>query len=221
LREAQNSFEFIEFIEKETVIRIKVISGEEEAKYSFEGAVFDLNESVQYAVLDIGGGSTELSSIENKKLNSISLKMGSVRLFEKFFNESFSQQNILNAQNYVKDNLHKVLYSNIGNRKLVGVAGTVTTLSAIKNDLTKFDEVLIHKDGLTVEEVKIILQRLVSMTNEERLNLGEFMKGRSDIIICGALILTEVMSHFNYNSIIVSTKGLRYGLLLNCADFIY
>jgi len=104
---------------------------------------------------------------------------------------------------------------------LVGVAGTVTTLSAIKNNLTKFDEVLIHKDELTLEEVKKILQKLVSMTNEERLNLGEFMKGRSDIIICGTLILVEIMSHFNCNSIIVSTKGLRYGLMLNSADFIY
>lgn len=221
LREAKNNFEFIEFIEKKTGIKIKVIPGEEEAHYGFAGTIFDLNDTAQYAVLDIGGGSTELSFIENKKLKSISLKIGSVRLFEKFFKENFNNDAIFKAQLFVKEMLSELQFNDIKNKQLVGVAGTLTTLSAIKNRLKDFSEKTIHKTNLTLEEVKNIFQSLIKMTDNERLSLGNFMKGRSDVIICGSLILSEIMGHFNYDSIIVSTKGLRYGLLLNSADFIY
>jgi len=84
LREAINRFDFLDFIEKDTGIRIKVISGEEEAKYSFEGAIFDIENPIDHVVLDIGGGSTEISFIDNRRLNSKSFEIGSVRLFENF-----------------------------------------------------------------------------------------------------------------------------------------
>lgn len=221
VREAKNNSEFITYIEKETGIKIRIITGEEEARYSFEGAVFDMYTGSNYEVIDIGGGSTELSFIENKKLCSISLNIGAVRLWENFFKENFSNENILKAQSFVREALSKSNFSKPENRDLIGVAGTVTTLSAIKNRLYKFSEDKIHKDVLKIEDIENIFQKLIGMSNAERLKLGPFMEGRSDIIIGGTLILIEVMKFYEFQSVIVSTKGLRYGLIINFADFIY
>ena len=218
LRDANNSSEFIEFIKRETGTEIKVISGEDEAKYGFEGAVFDLPKK-NYAVLDIGGGSTELSYMENGILNSESFNAGSVRLFENYFKEDFRTENLMKAKIFIHDVLSSDDFRNTNNSELVGVAGTLTTLSAIKNKLNYFDEEKIHKDRISLFEIEIIYEQLINMTNDERLSIGEFMAGRSEIIIPGILILTEIMKYKKFNSVTVSTKGLRYGLMKNIADF--
>ena len=218
MREAKNSKEFIDFIKKETGIEIKVISGKDEAKYGFDGALFDMPDE-NYTVLDIGGGSTEFSYMENVKLITESFRIGSVRLNEIYFKENFSNENIQKAKEFVRESLKTVELKNQNERKLVGVAGTLTTLSAIKNKLNNFEEEIIHKDELNLTEIENIFQRLIILTNEERLKIGEFMKGRSEIIISGALILIEIMKRFEFKTVTVSTKGLRYGLLMNIADF--
>jgi exopolyphosphatase/guanosine-5'-triphosphate,3'-diphosphate pyrophosphatase len=218
MREAKNSKEFIDFIKKETGIEIKVISGKDEAKYGFDGALFDMPDE-NYTVLDIGGGSTEFSYMENVKLITESFRIGSVRLNEIYFKENFSNENIQKAKEFVRESFKTVELKNQNERKLVGVAGTLTTLSAIKNKLNNFEEEIIHKDELNLTEIENIFQRLIILTNEERLKIGEFMKGRSEIIISGALILIEIMKRFEFKTVTVSTKGLRYGLLMNIADF--
>lgn len=219
LREAGNSSEFIEFIKKETGVNIKIISGEEEAKYAYEGAVFDFDNSKNYAVIDIGGGSTEISFTENSKLKSVSVDIGSVRLYENFFKNDLSETSFNSASHFITQNLRDLKYDNTVDRKLVGVAGTVTTLSAILNRLNDFDESIIHKDEITIDEIINITKMLYKMSDNERLHIGNYMKGRSDIIVSGALILGEVMKHLNFSKVTVSTKGLRYGLMLNIADF--
>lgn len=85
LRDAKNSKQFVKFIEEETGVRIKIISGRDEAKYSYEGAVFDLKPDNKYTVIDVGGGSTEICSLKNDKPDFVSLNVGSVRIFENFF----------------------------------------------------------------------------------------------------------------------------------------
>lgn len=218
LREANNSSEFIEFIKRETDIKIKILSEELEAKYGYEGAIFDFDKTNEYSVVDIGGGSTEISFKQNSKLNSMSLKIGSVRLYEKFFHTSFDEVNINQAIEFIQKDLEKLEFD-IKDKVLIGVAGTMTTLSAIKNHLIDFKEEKIHKDKLTLSDIECIFNQLKSMSEKERLNIGSFMIGRSDIIICGTLILLSIMNHFKIDLIVVSTKGLRYGLMLNVDDF--
>lgn len=219
LREAKNSDEFKKSVQNILHVPLKIISGKQEAKYSFEGATFDVSKKRECAVLDIGGGSTELSYFKENKFVNVSLKLGSVRIFEKFFNGNFSKENINNSKQFIEESLGRVNF-HLEKKRLIGVAGTLTTLSAIKNGLKQFDEDIIHKDRLTFQDIENILEKLVSMDEEERLRTGDFMKGRSDIIICGVIILMQVMKRFHIRNIIVSTKGLRYGLLLNIHDFI-
>ncbi|MEO8208970.1 MAG: Ppx/GppA family phosphatase [bacterium] len=218
MRDARNSSELIDFINLQTGIEIKILTGEEEAKYGYEGATFDFKKGVQYAVLDIGGGSTEISFRKDQNIVSVSIDIGSVRIYEMFFKGIFNPANIENARIFVIENLCKTDYV-INNQLLIGVAGTLTTLSAIKNNLKEFDERVIHKDVLTFDEVNNIFRKLISMSESERLASGSFMKGRSDVIVSGTLILIEIMNYFQIDSVNVSTKGLRYGLLLNIPDF--
>lgn len=217
-RDAKNSKDFIDFIENGTGIRIRIINGEEEAKYSYEGAVFDLYKRNEYAVLDIGGGSTEISYKDHDAICSVSFDMGAVRLFENNLKSEMNSHILESMRISIRNKLNSSELKR-GNRLLVGVAGTITTLSAIKSGLKKFNEQVIHKDILLISDIRDIFDKLITMTAEERLELGEFMKGRSDVIIPGTLILMETMKYLNANQIIVSAKGLRYGLLLNISDF--
>lgn len=220
LRDAENSDEFIEYISKETGLKIKVISGEEEAYCGYLGAVSDMKASEKYTVLDIGGGSTEISYRSKGVFNHKSIDIGSVRLFENYFRESHSEKKINEASDLIKRELRNISADDIKDRPLIGVAGTLTTLSAIKHDLKKFDENIIHKDILHLHEIKRIFNELISMSDEERLSLGEFMTGRSEIILSGTLILVSVMEYLQFDSVTVSVKGLRYGLAYKFADFL-
>ena len=218
MRDAANSNEFIDFIENGTGIRIRIINGEEEAKYSFEGAVFDLDTRKEYAVLDIGGGSTEICYKDKGNIYSMSFDIGAVRLFEDILKKEINSDILENLKISIRNKLNTADLKT-GKRDLVGVAGTITTLSAIKNGLKKFDEQVIHKDILHITEINDIFKKMITMSAEERADLGEFMIGRSDIIIPGILILTETMKYLNAEQITVSSKGLRYGLFLNISDF--
>ena len=150
----------------------------------------------QCVVLDIGGGSTEISFKSEGVFNHKSINIGSVRLYENYFRESHSEIKIKEA------------------------SGTLTTLSAIKHGMKKFDENIIHKDILHLQDVKNIFEKLISMNDEEILDLGEYMKGRSEIILSGTLILITVMEFFGLDAVTVSVKGLRYGLMYKSADFL-
>jgi len=218
MRDAANSNEFIDFIENGTGIRIRIINGEEEAKYSFEGAVFDLDTRKEYAVLDIGGGSTEICYKDKGNIYSMSFDIGAVRLFEDILKKEINSDILESLKISIRNKLNTADLKT-GKRDLVGVAGTITTLSAIKNGLKKFDEQVIHKDILHITEINDIFKKMITMSAEERADLGEFMIGRSDIIIPGILILTETMKYLNAEQITVSSKGLRYGLFLNISDF--
>ncbi len=218
LRDAENSEEFIRFIYEKTGVLIRVISGSEESTYSYEGATFDLNREFSYAVLDIGGGSTELSTGRDGRIEAESVNIGSVRLCEEYFDGQFNAVNISKAENYIASEITRMKLSVKGTR-LIGVAGTATTLSAIKNNLKVFDEKIIDKDVLSDFEIRDLILKLSAMTPEERINLGDYMKGRGDIIICGAIIMKEVMRRFGITEIMIRTTGLRYGLLLNSRSF--
>ena len=218
MRDAKNSTEFIDFIEKSTGIRIRIITGKEEAKYSYEGAVFDMDKNKSYAVLDIGGGSTEICFKERDEVSSVSFDIGAVRLFEQSLKKDLNTEDTES----IKISIRRKINSKdviIGKRSLVGVAGTITTLSAIRNGLKDFDENNIHKDILRISDINDIFNKLTSMTAQERLDLGSYMAGRSDVIISGTLILMELMKFLKAEEIIVSAKGLRYGLFLNISDF--
>lgn len=217
LRDAGNSNEFVDFIKSKTGIGIRVISGSEEAECAYLGAVYDLPED-DYAVIDIGGGSTEISCHESGLLVNESVNIGSVRLTEMFFLNGYSHEAQSGAVTFIDEYLDKLPLSAKG-KNLVGVAGTLTTLSAIRLGLKEFDVEKVHGDIISLSNVKEITDRLIMMNEKERLSIGTYMAGRSDIIISGALILRELMKKLDSRSVKISARGLRYGLMLKLDAF--
>lgn len=217
LRDASNKKYIISQVASKTDITIKLIDGITEAKFGFYGALYDFEgaeETEQFTVLDIGGGSTENSFINDALFLCKSIDVGSVRIKEKFFKDGINDVTLTNAKEFINNKFLEINFLNIEDKKLVGIAGTVTSLSALNQGLKVFDETNVHKSILSVNDVDILFNRLSRLTDEEILNLGSYMKGRNDIITSGALILLEFMKYFNFDEIIVSTKGVRYGVFL-------
>jgi exopolyphosphatase/guanosine-5'-triphosphate,3'-diphosphate pyrophosphatase len=214
LRDAANKEKFINYINSETGIEIDVIDGKKEAKLGFEGALLDSQSKTNQAVLDIGGGSTEVSLMNNGRFTSLSMNIGAVRLKEKFFSESYSNENLDKAEQFVLNSFISLAYLSFENYNLVGVAGTVTTLSALNQELTKFDAEKINNSVLRLTDVERLFCQLMETPERQIQDIAEFMTGRHDIIVSGAFILLHFMKHFKFEKITVSTKGLRYGAAL-------
>jgi exopolyphosphatase/guanosine-5'-triphosphate,3'-diphosphate pyrophosphatase len=225
IRDSHNKEEFIHAIKLNTGIDIRILSGEEEAKYTFIGGVYDkLGGNPKLTTIDIGGGSTEITTgvIEhfpagNIPLTGKSMNIGSVRLNEKFLNHHPPAfEDLVNAENFINEHLREIDFDFSGT-SLIGVAGTITTLGAIKLGLSSFIPDKVDNLDITITEIEDILNRLIPMPLEELYGLGDYMTGRADIVIPGILILKCFMRKFGFDTVKVSTKGLRYGVFLKDA----
>ncbi len=229
IRDANNKSEFIKTIKDDTGIEIEILSGDDEAKWTFIGGVYDKlskGDAKKITTIDIGGGSTEIttaaieqSAIINKQFSSIplagkSMDIGSVRINEKFLNSHPpSYESIIQAEQFINEHLKQIDFD-ISGSNLIGVAGTVTTLGAIKLGLNKFEADKVDNLVITIDEIEHILSALTPLSLEEIYLMGDYMTGRADIVIPGILILKCFMRKFGFDKVTVSTKGLRYGIFL-------
>jgi len=217
LRDATNGEEFVEFIKNKTGIAVEILSGDEEALWTYQGAISGLsNLGDRIAVIDIGGGSTEVivgnhSTIQNK----ISLNIGSVRITERFFKHTPPlPQEIEFATEFIGDEFAQLRQFDLKDTKLVGVAGTVTTLAAMAQNLPRFDLEKISGCVLTYQTVGNLLHELCMMRLDEIRAIPSMSSGREDVITAGTLILFEFMKYNGLKTIITSERGVRYGLAL-------
>ncbi|MEO8514655.1 MAG: hypothetical protein ABI543_13935 [Ignavibacteria bacterium] len=223
IRDSHNKEEFINAIKHNTGIEIDILSGIDEAKYTFIGGVYDKlgSGNTKLTTIDIGGGSTEITtsaisqlSLKNIPLTGKSMNIGSVRINEKYLNSHPPPfENIVNAENFINDNLKEIDFD-LSGTDLIGVAGTVTTLGAIVLGLDKFEADKVDNLNISIAEIEEILNRLIPMPIEELYGIGDYMTGRADIVIPGILILKCFMWKFGFTNVKVSTKGLRYGVFL-------
>jgi exopolyphosphatase / guanosine-5'-triphosphate,3'-diphosphate pyrophosphatase len=221
LRDAANRQEFIDFIREHLSIDIKILSGQEEAEATYLGAVSEYLEdspSGEFAVLDIGGGSTELVSGTGSNVSSAaSIDIGSVRLTERILKNSPPDTTVLeNAVKLVQNHLHHISPLPSATT-LIGVAGTLTTLAALDLQLKTFDKTLINRCVLTRETIERIFQELRHLTLDQIRSYPQIHASRADILLAGILILRETLHKVNVSQIIVSDRGLRYGILLQMA----
>ncbi len=217
LRDTVNRERLIEFIKKETGIAVEVLSGEGEAVWTYLGAISGLPDDFdKVAVIDIGGGSTEISVGDRNTIhNRISLNLGSVRITERFLRHFPPlAQEITSATKSIRDELEKLPAFDLQGVTLIGVAGTVTTLAAIAQNLPTFDLEKIGGYVLTYEVVGNLLQKLCSMALEEIQRIPSMAPGREDVITAGTLILLEFMEFASLKTVVASGRGVRYGLAL-------
>lgn len=215
LRDAANREEFISQVEREVGIPLIPVSGAEEARLTFIGAGFGLDLPPRYGVLDIGGGSTELAIGAAGRLEtSGSVDLGAVRLTERCFPTLPPTEVQVAAAREASDSLLAGLPACPSEVPLVGVAGTVTTLGALDLGLTRFDAEELNGYRLTADRVKVWSDRLLGLSLAEARDLPAVDDDRADIIAAGSLILRHALRRFGSDAILVSTRGLRYGLLL-------
>lgn len=216
VRDAQNKAGFASLIKREVGFDLEVLSGEAEALWTYRGAISGVPNVQRATVVDIGGGSTEIttgnaSSISNK----ISLDVGSVRLTERFFKHDPPTHPELEAAiTFVEDELAKPKAFEFSGSTLIGVAGSATSLAILDQGLKEFSIQAVTNYTLKLDNVYTLFRMLRAMPSSEILNLSAIMHGRNDVITAGALILREIMAHYKFVEMIVSERGVRYGLAI-------
>jgi exopolyphosphatase/guanosine-5'-triphosphate,3'-diphosphate pyrophosphatase len=219
LRDAVNKKDFTKYIKKELGLDICILSSEQEAKFTYLGAIYEFKQTtrdIEFVVLDIGGGSTELTIGTGLNIDKhISIDIGTVRITERILkNSPPKNKQLQEAELLIKEQIHSLSRLE-EHSKLIGVAGTVTTLAAIDLKLSEFDPVKVNGHILTSTQIKNISDWLKVKSSIEIGAVPQISKGREDVIVAGTLILLEIMNHIGKNEIVVSTKGLRYGMVLN------
>lgn len=211
-RKAHNASGFVEEIHTKTGIHVQIISGDEEARLSYRSAKNDFG--AQYPdlyVLDIGGGSTEIISHQG----GVSFDVGAVILTESIVkHDPVTDAEFYRLQDKIDQTIQITSLFEKGKPKeisLVGLAGSVTTLSAIKQSLKEWDGSKVQGSILTLKDVDDFVEQFRKTKNEERRRIVGMVKGREDTILAGTLILQKVMQKLKVNQVIVSDRGLRYG----------
>ncbi len=216
VRDATNKHEFANLIHSQTGFTLEVLSGEEEAYWTYRGAISGVPAIAKATVVDIGGGSTEIT-IGNSKtiLDSVSLNVGSVRLTERCFKHDPPRDTELEAaRTFVQDELVTADSFGFEGSTLVGVAGTATSLAILAQEVKEFSIDAVTNYTLELEKVEQLYKKMRAMPANDIRQLSSIMEGRADVITAGTLILREIMVHFAFKEMIVSERGVRYGLVL-------
>jgi exopolyphosphatase/guanosine-5'-triphosphate,3'-diphosphate pyrophosphatase len=219
-RDAANREEFTAMVSNVLGIGPEVISGTEEAGLSFLGAVSAVPDPLQpVLVADIGGGSTELVlGLAPDDLRAHSMDIGCVRMTERHLqSDPPTTDQIAAARADVRaalaDAQRDVPYTEAA--MFVGVAGTVTTMSAIALGLREYDSAAIHGSRMSASTVDEVAERLLAMTHAERAALSVMHPGRVDVIGGGALILQEIMRASGAAEVVVSEHDILDGIALS------
>jgi exopolyphosphatase/guanosine-5'-triphosphate,3'-diphosphate pyrophosphatase len=215
LREAKNSQDFLKLVDEKLDLSIEVISGEEEAQLSFLAVARDLEETGRtFLVVDIGGGSTEFILGKGDQIRQwMSLPLGSVR-----FTEQFLKSDPVREEEWqeMEREIRKLLI-NIHHTEepllVVAVGGTATTLASVEQGLEDFIAERIHHFILGKKALKNQLHLYRAKSIEERKKIAGLPMTRADVILAGAAILYLTMEEVNCPSVLISSHGVRYGLL--------
>ncbi|WP_102144009.1 Ppx/GppA phosphatase family protein [Mycobacterium hubeiense] len=201
----------------------EVISGTEEAALSFHGAVDELDPAeAPFVVVDLGGGSTEVVLGSRDVQASFSADIGCVRLTERcLHSDPPTAVEIAAARDVVREALGEALRAVPveGAKTWVGVAGTMTTLSALAQRMTTYDPNAIHLSRVGFGELLAVCDELIAMTRAQRAALGPMHEGRVDVIGGGAIIVEELAdalgTRAGIDELVVSEHDILDGIALS------
>lgn len=214
-RDAENGEELFK-IGKDLGIPIEIIPGEDEARITYQGATTGrAADGKTLLVVDVGGGSTEfILGKGNQILFGESLNIGGVRLTEKHVtHQPISEKDQAAVNEHIQKELATILpeLKKHAIDEVITVAGTPTSLVAI--EVGGFDEKKVDGYQLPRERLKYWVDEFANTSVEEKKNKYQ-LGGRADIIFAGASVLLKALESLNKNIMVVSTKGVRYGVAL-------
>ncbi|PBC63236.1 exopolyphosphatase [Streptomyces sp. Tue6028] len=228
-RDAENRDEFVRGVLDILGVEPEVISGDQEAEFSFTGATKELTGRDDLArpflVVDIGGGSTELVVGEEHVRAVRSVDIGCVRMTERHLvHEGAVSDPPTPAQvEAIRADIEAAL--DLAERTvplreahtLVGLAGSVTTVSAIAQNLPEYDSAAIHHSRVSYDKVREITEWLLASTHAERAAIPSMHPGRVDVIASGALVLLSIMERIGAREVVVSEHDILDGIAWSVA----
>lgn len=204
VRDAGNRNDFLEAVEKGTGYRVKVLSGKEEAFFSYYGVIRGLKNFPEgAAVIDVGGGSTEFTWQEKRQLACCSTRVGAVRMTE---------------GGHSDDQIRKILHPAVKRIKesrpalLVGVGGTITTCAAMDLKMERYDPARVHGHRIELSGVESLLKYLILAGPGGRKKVPGLQPVRADIIVAGLRIVLLIMRELEIDCLTVSEADILYGL---------
>jgi len=214
-RDAENGKEFFTRVETELGFGFRVISGKDEARLSFTGSLLPNMDACDYAVVDIGGGSTEFVTAKDGR----SVDLGSVRFTERYLkSDPVTDEEFNFCFNEVDDKLEELVEwrgSISSNMQMLAVAGTATTLASWHLRLREFDSAEVEKVQLTSANLFQMVEDLKRMSVKERRDQVGIDPKRADVLLAGAMIMWRTMEKLKFQTCNISSRGLRYGVLMD------
>ncbi|MFM9444516.1 exopolyphosphatase [Streptomyces acidiscabies] len=223
-RDAENRDEFVRGVLEILGVEPEVVSGDDEALFSFTGATRELTGradlATPYLVVDIGGGSTEFVVGDTDVRAARSVDVGCVRMTERHLVHdgvatdppTEAQIAAMRADIEAALDLAEETVPLREARTLVGLAGSVTTLSAVAQDLPAYDSEAIHHSRISYTKVRELTEWLLRSTHAERAAIGSMHPGRVDVIGAGALVLLAIMERTGAEEVVVSEHDILDGI---------
>lgn len=214
-RRAMNAQTWLARVNKQLGLKVDIITGDEEARLAWVGAKKDLEiPEGSLLVIDLGGGSTELVLGEGAQIRGrASLEIGSVRLTEQFLGLGVADPGGLARMRNTIDTQVATIRLDPPPRTVIGTAGTVTTLAAMALGLEKYASAAVHGSKLTRTDLARFVDQLLPASPAERKRIAAVSPERADFLLAGATILDRVLQGARRSAMIVSDRGLRFGLL--------
>ena len=215
IRNAHNGTDFARAAKEETGITIKIISGEAEAKLGYIGAINTLD--VTDAVLfDLGGGSTELTLIRNRKaVKFISLPFGAVTLTERFrLQNKVSEEQLDNLDTFIVQQLDNIPWLKDLDIPLIGIGGTARGIGKMEQKRKNYPLLKLHNYRTSSISFYSLWQDVKVMSCEQRRKIPGLSNDRADIILSGLAIVKNLFDKIRSTQLIISSCGVREGLFL-------
>ncbi|MFF9865047.1 exopolyphosphatase [Streptomyces sp. NPDC013953] len=217
-RDAGNRDDFVRGVLDILAVEPEVITGDQEAEFSFTGATKELPGAEEYLVVDIGGGSTEFVVGTAHARAARSVDIGCVRLTERHVRSDPPSPEEVAAIRADIEAALDVAEATVPLREadtLVGLAGSVTTVAAIALGLEAYDSAAIHRSRISYDQVAEVTARLLGSTHDERSAIPVMHPGRVDVIVSGALVLLAVMDRVGAREVVVSEHDILDGIALS------
>jgi exopolyphosphatase/guanosine-5'-triphosphate,3'-diphosphate pyrophosphatase len=221
VRQARDGSDFLARLRAEPGIRARVVSGEEEAGLTLCGAAWGLGPVAgTLALLDIGGGSTEVLVAEGARiLTAVSITLGVVPLVERFFGgDHVAAGELAACRAHVDARLRDEVWPRVRPYRpatLVATAGTPTTLAALDLGLRAYDPARVQGHRLSPLAIERLTTWLAALPLADRARVPGLEAGRADVIVPGAVVLAQALAGLGLSTAVVSDAGLREGILLD------
>jgi exopolyphosphatase / guanosine-5'-triphosphate,3'-diphosphate pyrophosphatase len=220
VRDAVNGEEFLDEARRRTGVEVRILEGSQEATFSYVGATTGLEPDGRTTVIvDVGGGSTELAAKIDGDLRSYSMQLGCVRVTERALGKGVVSPTSDGAAREMIDAQLDLAWAAVpefarlfGNVRLVGLAGSVSTLAQLDAGLAVYDRDAVHHRRISLATVELWRDRLSAESPEERLARPGMIKGREDVLHAGLYVLAAVMARLGTDELLSSENDILDGI---------